>query len=92
MGSWFTKLSNYMGGCCLGKLNSMAGWVEKRVPSSSPRCFFSGIALSSKRHQFFLCVCSFQEPADLDLHAVCFFYCFFVFFFHKRHIEVQYNN
>ena len=40
MGSWCTKLSNYMGGWCLGKFNSMGSWVKKRVPSSSPRCFF----------------------------------------------------
>ena len=45
MDSWCTKFSNYMGGWCLGKLNSMGGWVNKRGPSSSPRCFFSGIAL-----------------------------------------------
>ena len=91
MGSWFTKLSNYMGGCCLGKLNSMGGWVEKRVPSSSPRCFFFLEKPYAVKGISFLCVCSFQEPADLDLHAVCFFMVFCLFF-HKRHIEVRYNN
>ena len=40
MGSWCTKLSNYMDGWCPRKLNSMGGWVKKKVPSSTHRCFF----------------------------------------------------
>ena len=39
MGSWCTKLSNYMGGWCPRKLNSMDGWVRKKVPSSTHRFF-----------------------------------------------------
>ena len=40
MGSWYMKLSNYMGGRCLWKLNSMGGWVKNKVPSSPPGIFF----------------------------------------------------
>ena len=29
MGSWFMNLSDYMGGRCLWKINSMGGWVQK---------------------------------------------------------------
>ena len=65
------NLSDYMGGRGLWKFNSMGGGVEKKVPSSPPQVFFSGIALnkillcSSKRKftftpcihlQYMLCV------------------------------------
>ena len=39
------NLSDYMGGRGLWKFNSMGGGVEKKVPSSPPQVFFSGIAL-----------------------------------------------
>ena len=54
MGSWCMKLSKYMGGWCQRKLNSMGGWVKIKVPSSSPRCFFSGIALSKSFERKFV--------------------------------------
>ena len=34
------NLSDYMGGGCLWKFNSMGGWVKKKVPSSPSRYFF----------------------------------------------------
>ena len=40
MGSWCTKLSNYMGCWCSGKLNSMGGWVKKECSLPSPGVFF----------------------------------------------------
>ena len=40
MGSWFMNLSDYMGGRCLWKFNSMGGGVKKKT------VFFSGIALT----------------------------------------------
>ena len=40
MGSWCTKLSNYMGGWCPRKLNSMGGWVKKRCRLPPPGVFF----------------------------------------------------
>ena len=43
------NLSDYMGGRGLWKFNSMGGGVEKKVPSSPPQVFFSGIALSIKQ-------------------------------------------
>ena len=46
------NLSDYMGGRGLWKFNSMGGWVEKKVPSSPPQVFFSGIALTRK-HSYF---------------------------------------
>ena len=39
------NLSDYMGGRCLWKFNSMGGWVKNKVPSSPSRYFFSEIAL-----------------------------------------------
>ena len=45
MGSWYMILSDYMGGGCLRKFNSMGGGVQDKVPSSPSRYFFSGIAL-----------------------------------------------
>ena len=44
MGSWCTKLSNYMSGWCPRKLNSMGGWVKKKGAVFHPQVFFSGIA------------------------------------------------
>ena len=49
MGSWCTKLSNYMGGWCLRKLNSMGGWVKKKKCRLPHPCVFSGIALKKIR-------------------------------------------
>ena len=40
------NLSDYMGGQCLWKFNSLGGGVKIKVPSSPSRYFFSGIALS----------------------------------------------
>ena len=40
MGSWYMNLSDYMGGQCLWKFNSMGGWVKNKVPSSPSRYFF----------------------------------------------------
>ena len=48
MGSWCTNLSNYMGGGCPRKLNSMGGWVKKKSAVFHPQVFFSGIALSKQ--------------------------------------------
>ena len=48
MGSWCTKLSNYMGGWCPRKLNSMGGWVKKSAVFH-PQVFVSGIALEAKQ-------------------------------------------
>ena len=45
MGGGHMNLSDYMGGRGLWKFNSMGGGVEKKVPSSPPQVFFSGIAL-----------------------------------------------
>ena len=49
MGSWCTKLSDYMGGWCRRKLNSMGGWVKKSAvfppPPPPPPGVFSGMAL-----------------------------------------------
>ena len=45
------NLSDYMGGRGLWKFNSMGGGVEKKVPSSPPQVFFSGIALSNHLKQ-----------------------------------------
>ena len=38
MGSWCTKLSDYIGGWCRRKLNSMSSWVKKkcRLPPPPP--------------------------------------------------------
>ena len=47
MGSWCTKLSNYMGGWCPRKSNSMGGWVKKKCRLPPPGDF-SGIALTVK--------------------------------------------
>ena len=44
MGGGHMNLSDYMGGRGLWKFNSMGGGVEKKVPSSPPQVFFSGIA------------------------------------------------
>ena len=46
MGGGHMNLSDYMGGRGLWKFNSMGGGVEKKVPSSPPQVFFSGIALT----------------------------------------------
>ena len=46
MGSWYMYLSDYRGGRCLWKFNSMGGGVKIKVPSSPSRYFFSGIALT----------------------------------------------
>lgn len=43
MGGWPMTLSNYMGGGCLWKFNSMGGGVKKKCPPPSPpppRSFF----------------------------------------------------
>ena len=40
MGSWYMTLSDYMGGRCLWKFNSMGGGVKIKVPSSPSRYFF----------------------------------------------------
>ena len=40
MGSWFMNLSDYIGGRCLWKLNSMGGWVQKKMPSSPLQVIF----------------------------------------------------
>ena len=34
MGSWYMNFSDYMGGRCLWKFNSMGGGVKIKVPSS----------------------------------------------------------
>ena len=40
MGSWYMNLSDYMGGGCLWKFNSMGGGGGIKVPSSPSRYFF----------------------------------------------------
>ena len=40
MGSWYMNLSDYMGGRCLWKFDSMGIWVKNKVPSSPSRHFF----------------------------------------------------
>ena len=40
MGSWFMNLSDYMGGPCLWKFNSMGGWVKKKCLFLPPGFFF----------------------------------------------------
>ena len=45
MGIWYINLSDYMGGRCLGKLNSMGGWVKIKCLLPPPG-IFSGIALT----------------------------------------------
>ena len=55
MGGGHMNLSDYMGGRGLWKFYSMGGGVEKKVPSSPPRYFFSGIALTSPDNLIELC-------------------------------------
>ena len=50
MGIWFMNLSDYMGGRCLCKLNSMGGGVKKKSAFFPLQVFFSGIALSCLGH------------------------------------------
>ena len=46
MGSWYMNLSDYMGGRCLWKFNSMGGGVKKKTAFFPLQVFFSGIALT----------------------------------------------
>ena len=48
MGSWFMNLSDYMGGRCLWKFNSMGGWAQKSA-FFPLQVFFSGKAKSYHR-------------------------------------------
>ena len=56
MGSWYMNLSEYMGGRCLWKFNSMGGGVQKST------LFFSGIALTNKTGLDF----KFQEKVHVQ--------------------------
>ena len=40
MGSWYMCISDYMGGRCLWKFNSMGGWVKKKCLLPPPGIFF----------------------------------------------------
>ena len=40
MGSWYMNLSDYMGGRCLWKFNSIGGGVKKKCLLPTPGIFF----------------------------------------------------
>ena len=64
------NLSDYMGGRGLWKFNSMGGGVEKKVPSSPPQVFFSGIALNAYHNDSKFCHrCVLANSADPDQTA-----------------------
>ena len=45
MGRWYMSLSDYMGGGCLWKFNSIGGGVKKKSVFFPLQVFFSGVAL-----------------------------------------------
>ena len=55
--SWCTELSDYMGGWGCRKLNSMGGWVKKKVPSPPPPpgVFFWNSPYKKFGSRIFLC-------------------------------------
>ena len=71
MGGGHMNLSEYMGGRGLWKYNSMGGGVEKKVPSSPPQVFFSGIALRG-RPKYLHNAVNFQSdfPNLIDLRDI----------------------